>query len=108
MKSRTCSNDRVGVQVKQLMGGILLAVGILIAGASGLCSLAVLAGAGGGINMFPIVALVGGVPFLLGAALAFTGRRILRQVRSARSQPTIEQLERIYGDSPDETDLGHH
>jgi hypothetical protein len=94
--------------MKELLGGILLAIGILIAGASGLCSLAVLVGFGGGINMFPVVALIGGVPFLLGAALALTGRRILRQVRMGRSQPTIEQLERIYGDSPDETDLGRH
>ena len=90
--------------MKELFGGILLAVGILIAGASGLCSLVALFGFGGGVNMFPIVAIVGGVPFVLGAALALAGRRILRQVRSAKSQPSIEQLERIYGDSPDETD----
>ena len=91
--------------MKALLGGILLAVGILIAGASGLCSLAVLASSlGGGPSMIPLVAVVGGVPFILGAALALAGRRVLRQVRSTKSQPSIEQLERIYGDSPDETD----
>ena len=89
--------------MKELLGGILVAIGILIAGASGLCSLAVLVGFGGA-NMLPAVALIGSVPFLLGAALALTGRRILRQVRDARSQPSIEQVERIYGDAPNETD----
>ena len=33
--------------MKEVFGGIMIAVGILIAGASGLCSLAVLFGGGG-------------------------------------------------------------
>ena len=55
--------------MKMLFGGILLAVGILIAGASGICSLAMLFGGGFGgsgydsfVSMLPIVALFGGPP----------------------------------------------
>jgi hypothetical protein len=72
--------------MKTLFGGILLAIGILIAGASGLCSLAVLfgGGLGGTAGMLPVVLVVGGIPFALGAALGFGGSALIRQARRER------------------------
>jgi len=70
--------------MKQMFGGILMAVGILIAGASGLCSLAVLFGGMGGsdMSMFPLVLLFGGPPFALGAAMAYAGHRMIQVARN--------------------------
>lgn len=72
--------------MKQLFGGILLAIGILVAGASGLCSVAILFGSGEftGFGMLPAVAIFGGVPFAGGVAMAFGGRSLIRQAREAR------------------------
>jgi hypothetical protein len=73
--------------MKMLLGGILLAVGILIAGVSGLCSLAVLVGSGGefsGSGMLPVVLLFGGIPFAIGAGLGYGGWALLRQARRER------------------------
>ena len=69
--------------MKQVFGSILLAVGILIAGGSGLCSLVVL---GGGISnsfgeVLGIVLIVGGIPFAIGLGLFFTGRALVRQAK---------------------------
>ena len=75
--------------MKAIMGGILLAVGILIAGASGLCSLAVLFGGGMGsgmLNTLPLVLLIGGIPFAIGAAIAFGGQALIRQARNERDE----------------------
>ncbi|HET6941626.1 MAG TPA: hypothetical protein VFH89_05655 [Sphingomicrobium sp.] len=75
--------------MKQLSGGILLAVGILIAGGSGLCSLAILFGSGefSGLEMLPAVLLIGGIPLLIGVGMAFGGRALLRSAREEDSQP---------------------
>ncbi len=75
--------------MRAIIGGILLAVGILIAGASGLCSLAVLFGGGmgpGAFSMLPLVLLIGGIPFALGAAIAFGGQVLIRQARNERDE----------------------
>jgi hypothetical protein len=76
--------------MKQFFGGILLAVGILIAGASGLCSLWVLfmpgGEFGGDLSILPLVLLIGGIPFALGTAIAFGGRSLIRQARKEREQ----------------------
>jgi hypothetical protein len=71
--------------VKRTWGGLLLAIGILIAGGSGLCSMAVLFTPGeySGLEMWPAVALIGGIPFALGLAIAFGGRALLRSARAA-------------------------
>jgi len=71
--------------MKSLLGGILLAVGVLVAGLSGLCSLVFL-GMGltepsGMVDMLPMVLLVGGIPFLIGLGLFFGGRALLRSAR---------------------------
>jgi hypothetical protein len=65
----------------KIFGGILLAVGILVAGASGLCSLAVLFGTGefSGLDMWPAVLGFGGIPFALGLAMVFGGRALIRR-----------------------------
>lgn len=69
--------------MKQMFGGILIAIGILIAGASGLCSVAILFGSGefAGLGMLPAVAIFGGVPFAGGVAMAFGGRSLIRKAR---------------------------
>jgi hypothetical protein len=67
----------------KIFGGILLAIGILIAGASGLCSLFLLAdpsthsGPSAGESL-SIIAMVGGIPFMIGVGLAFLGYRLVR------------------------------
>ncbi len=70
----------------KVLGGILLAVGILIAGASGLCSLAMLISFFSSGSTFtdlgdglPLVAIFGGIPFAAGIGLLFAGRQLLRR-----------------------------
>ncbi|HEU5067060.1 MAG TPA: hypothetical protein VFT61_02590 [Sphingomicrobium sp.] len=85
--------------MKRLFGGILLAMGILIAGASGLCSLTILFGSSGmtGFGMFPLVLLFGGIPFAVGAAIAFGGRALLRADRREREKKQISDYPEIFG-----------
>jgi hypothetical protein len=75
--------------MKAVFGGILMAVGILIAGGSGLCSLAILFGGSGefsGFGMWPMVLLIGGIPFAVGVGIAYGGYALLRSARNAREQ----------------------
>ena len=71
--------------MKTVFGGILMAVGILIAGASGLCSLYMIGmGAFGGgetLTLFPLVLLFGGIPFAAGVGLIIGGRALIRSER---------------------------
>jgi len=69
----------------KIVGGILIAIGILIAGASGLCSLSVLLGSGefAGSEMWPTVLVVGGIPFAIGAGVAYAGYALIRSERKA-------------------------
>ena len=70
--------------MKSLLGGLLLAVGILLAGVSGLCSLGFLVGGLGDgdlVGILPLILLIGGVPFLIGLGLFFGGRALLRSAR---------------------------
>jgi hypothetical protein len=74
--------------MKGVFGGILLAIGILIAGGSGLCSLAVLFGGGVSVqdlSMLPLVLLIGGVPFAIGVAIACAGYYVVRSARNERT-----------------------
>lgn len=75
--------------MKGILGGVLLAAGILIAGASGLCSLAVLFSSSeyAGAGMLPAVLIFGGIPFALGVAMAFGGRAIIRAERLRQAEP---------------------
>jgi hypothetical protein len=79
--------------VKALLGGILMAIGILIAGASGLCSawffLFVIGGASnnsasGFASLTVMVLLVGGLPFVGGIGMILAGRSVLRRSRPER------------------------
>ena len=68
--------------MRELIGGILLAVGLLIAGASGLCSLSLLL-----VSGFPVrremllIVLFGGIPFLIGFGLICLGRLIVGKAK---------------------------
>lgn len=67
--------------MKELFGGILMAVGILIALASGICSLGLfVAGSsyGGFIQGLPLAVIFGGIPFAIGVGLFSIGRRLAR------------------------------
>jgi hypothetical protein len=68
--------------MREVLGGIFMAVGILIAGGSGLCSAVVLFTPGeySGFEMWPAVLTVGGIPFAVGLAMAFGGRALRRNV----------------------------
>lgn len=70
----------------QTGGGILLAIGILVAGLSGLCSLSVLFGTGefSGLGMWPAVLMFGGIPFAAGAGLVWWGWSAIRHARRGR------------------------
>lgn len=81
--------------MKQLLGGILLAVGILIAGVSGLCSLYFVVGSGGGLNMLPAVLVIGGIPFALGAGLVWGGWAIIRRARQER-KPDLDKINDVF------------
>ena len=72
--------------MKEVLGGILMAVGILIAGASGLCSLTVLFSSGefAGPSMWPAVLLIGGIPLAAGAGIAYGGYALIRSGRKER------------------------
>jgi hypothetical protein len=74
--------------MKRFVGGLLLAIGILIAGLSGLCSLFVLAmtatsGSDADLNgimaMLSMVLPIGGVPFALGVGCIIGGRALLKK-----------------------------
>ena len=69
--------------MKSVLGGILIAVGLLLAGASGLCSLMVLFSSGemAGLGMWPLVLMFGGTPFAAGVGLILGGRAMLRSER---------------------------
>jgi len=74
--------------MRKVFGAILLAIGILIAGGSGLCSLYFLSIMGSSDSeFFAIVAMVGGIPFALGIGLAFLGWRLLRSANQSGQSP---------------------
>ena len=69
--------------MKELFGGILMGIGIIIAGASGLCSLMVLFSDGfQSLSTIPAVLLFGGPPIALGVGMFYGGRALIRQARS--------------------------
>lgn len=78
--------------MKSVFGSILMAGGILIAGASGLCSLVFVMSAFGppsGIRIdLPIIFLVGGIPFVIGLAVFFGGRALVRQAKREAERTT--------------------
>ena len=69
--------------MKQVFGGILIAIGLLVAGGSGLCSLMVLFSTGefSGFQMWPMVLLFGGIPLAAGVGMILGGRALIRGER---------------------------
>lgn len=97
--------------MKHVFGSILMGVGILIAGASGLCSLVVLGEGlsdvvGGFGEVLGIVLFVGGIPFGIGVAIFFGGRALVRQAKreaeKTKPPPTrdSEKTPTVDGPSP--------
>jgi hypothetical protein len=81
--------------VSKLGGGILTAAGIVVAGASGLCSITVL-DLGNGISHFDatglaIVGTVGGIPFLIGLLMLGLGIRELKRTRRESDSIHVEK-----------------
>ena len=78
---------RGNASVKSGLGGILLALGILIGGLSGLCTLVVVGSSlmdstsEDFVPMIPAVLMVGGIPFVIGIGLFFLGRHLMRTAR---------------------------
>ncbi len=72
--------------MKGLLGSILLAIGILIAGATGLCSLLVLGNGSPGaiVSAIPTVLLFAAIAGAIGAGLIYAGRRLIRLDREER------------------------
>jgi hypothetical protein len=71
--------------MKGTIGGILIAVGILIAGANGLCALAVLfSGDADRDGIGSAMIFMGGIFFLVGIAVIFWGRALVRSARKHR------------------------
>ena len=71
--------------MKTLFGGLLMAIGLLIALLSGLCSAVFLAKLASGSEFsgagLMIVAVVGGMPFLGGVGMFFGGLTLVRSAR---------------------------
>jgi hypothetical protein len=61
--------------MRKFFGGLLIAIGVLIAGVSGLCSAAMLSTPSGPEVKIDLamVAVFGGVPFVFGLMVLFTG-----------------------------------
>ena len=75
--------------MKIFLGGLIIAIGILVAGASGLCSFYMVTtsdtyrtgSTSELLSMLPMIAIFGGLPFLAGVAMVFGGRSIIRDGR---------------------------
>lgn len=66
--------------MKKLLGGILMAIGILIAGASGLCAMALLFGGEQYLFVFTIP------PIAIGVGLIFLGYHLQRRAIEAEAE----------------------
>jgi ABC-type proline/glycine betaine transport system permease subunit len=70
--------------MRELLGGCLQAVGILIAGVTGLCMLILIAGINSWrsfIDTIGAVMLYAGITFLIGIGLIMAGRSMVRRAR---------------------------
>ena len=72
--------------MKTLFGGILLAVGIIIMGLTGLCSVMVLGSSRPSewLSGIPVVLAFAALPAAIGIGLIFAGRRLIRKDREGR------------------------
>lgn len=76
--------------MRKLLGAMLLAIGALVAGLSGLCTLIF---AASDTSLIGVALLLGIVPFLVGGGLVLVGRALLRRAREeeqrAETDPEI-------------------
>jgi hypothetical protein len=72
--------------MKVVLGGIMIAIGVLIAGATGLCCVMLIANAGAitGPEAFVTMGLYAGLPFAAGVGLILGGVSLIRQARNER------------------------
>jgi len=83
--------------MKQVFGGLLMGLGILIAGLSGLCTIFAAGSflldpaSGEALTMLPAVFIFGGVPFVIGLGFFFGGRALLRSAGSPYAPPSPAQ-----------------
>lgn len=86
-----------GEPVRRLVGGVLIAVGILIMTGSGLCSLAIIVSVIGsrspesGIAFLAL--LIGGLPFASGLAMFLRGRHLIRAARPPSDEELRERFD---------------
>lgn len=83
--------------MQKLFGGILMAVGLIIGGLSGICTIgvivsslhdpsAMLAGGGGQwMSSAMLVLIVGGIPILAGVGLFLAGRKLVRSADAVQT-----------------------
>jgi hypothetical protein len=81
----------------RFFGGLLMAVGVMVAGLSGLCTIVFLAMSlpPNGASMIPLVLIIGGPPIAIGLGLIFGGRVLWRH----GAPPDPKALE-IFDDPP--------
>jgi polyferredoxin len=73
--------------MKELLGGCLLAAGILIAGLTGLCTLLMLAGINSWrsfVDAIGTIVMFAALPLAIGVGLIFAGRALIRSGRGDR------------------------
>jgi hypothetical protein len=84
--------------MSKLVGSIMMGVGILIAGLSGLCSVAVAVmglgssgiDAGVIVQGLGVIAVFGGIPFAMGLGLFFGGRSVVRRAEEAEARSNLD------------------
>lgn len=94
--------------MKQVFGAMLMGVGILIAGASGLCTVVLGLGeifASGsredvGVG---VVLVVGSIPFVIGLAAFFGGRALVRRGDSAAAKKAARKTQESGNQEPTAT-----
>ena len=75
--------------MKVVLGGVMIAIGLLIAGATGLCCLMLIANAGAitGPGAFLTMGLYAGLPLAAGVGLIIGGIVLIRESRNERRRP---------------------
>lgn len=77
--------------MRPVFGGLLLGIGILVAGLSGLCSLFMamdlFLGSSGNYLDLPTLLIVGSIPFAVGLGIAYAGRKLLKPAKPPNVTP---------------------
>jgi uncharacterized membrane protein (DUF441 family) len=77
--------------MSKLVGGIIMGVGILVAGVSGICTLFFLDEAFTDSNMLLATLRLGVLSFLIGAGLIYWGRTIIKRANALPKDPQETQ-----------------